>query len=334
MFTLRVTELTDQGGDGMAFVILGRESPVVGASGGQLGYGEVANNLAIEFDTWTTAGTTPYRQVSFHSGGSGLNNGAASYSFADTTAVPPFDDGADHVAKLIYRPGLLQLFVDNLVTPVLSAPVRLETLLDLPLGQAWIGFTAATGYDTENHDLLDWSFVANLAPSVALTVPATGSVLATNNVPLTVAAGDVGGRVTRVEFVGDGVFLGTRTNAPFTLTWNGLPEGAHTAFARAVDDQGVTNRSAAVNFGVVTPPRLADATRLPDGRFQMTFPTRVGLKYQVQFSEDLVNWFNAGAPLFGNGQPQSWIDSGPPLTPTPPQNTPRRFFKLNVLTAP
>ena len=334
LFTLRITGLTDQGGDGFAFVILGRESPVVGASGGQLGYGEVANSLAVEFDTWTTAGTTPYRQVSFHSGGSRLNNGAASYALAETTVVPAFDDGAEHVAKIIYRPGLLQLFLDNLVTPVLSAPLRLETLLDLPLGVAWIGFTAATGYDTENHDVLDWSFVANLAPSVALTAPADGSVLATNNVPLAATASDPGGRVVRVEFVGDGALLGTRTNAPFTFTWSNVPEGAHTAYARAIDDQGVTNRSTPVTFGVVTPPRLMDATRLPDGRFQMTFPTRAGLSYQVQFSENLVNWFNAGAPLFGSGQPQTWIDHGPPLTPAPPQSTPHRFYKLVVLTGP
>ena len=113
-----------------------------------------------------------------------------------------------------------------------------------------------------------------------------------------------------------------------------MPEGAHTAFARAVDDQGVTNRSAPVTFGVVTPPRLLDATRLPDGRFQMTFPTRVGLRYQVQFSEDILNWFNAGPPLLGNGQPQNWIDNGPPFTPTPPQTTPHRFYKVVVLPAP
>ena len=334
MFTLRITGLTDKGGDGMAFVILGRTNPVVGASGGELGYGEVANNLAVEFDTWTAAGTTPYRQVSVHSGGSGLNNGAASYSLADTTTVPAFDDGADHVAKVIYRPGLLQIFVDNLVTPVLSAAVRLETLLDLPLGRAWIGFTAATGFDTENHDILDWSFTANLAPSVALTTPAHGSVLATNNVPLAATASDPGGRIVRVEFVGDGALLGTRTNAPFTLTWSNVPEGAHTAYARAIDDQGVTNHSAVVNFAVTSPPRLMDATRLPDGRFQMSFPTSAGLSYQVQYSENLLNWFNAGAPLPGTGQPQIWIDNGPPLTPTPPQTTPHRFLKVVVLPAP
>ena len=334
MFSLRITGLTDQGGDGMAFVILGRTNPVVGASGGELGYGEVANSLAVEFDTWTTAGTTPYRQVSVHSGGSGLNYGAAAYALDETTAVPAFDDGADHVAKVIYRPGLLQVFVDNLVSPVLSVPVRLENLLDLPSGSAWIGFTAATGYDTENHDILDWSFAANLAPSVALTAPVNGSVLATNNAPLTATASDSGGRIVRVEFVGDGMLLGTRTNAPFTLTWTGVPEGAHTAFARAIDDQGVTNRAAPVTFGVATPPRLSDATRLPDGRFQMTFTTRVGLSYQVKFSEDLVDWFNAGPPLVGDGQPRTWIDNGPPLTPTPPQTTPHRFYKLIVLTAP
>lgn len=334
LFTLRITAATGSGGDGLAFVILGRATPVVGFSGGQLGYGEVSNSLALEFDTWTGTGQTPYREVSFHSGGSGLNNGAASYALATTTAVPAFDDGADHVAKVIYRPGLLQIFVDNLVTPVLSAPVRLETLLDLPLGTAWIGFTAATGYDTENHDLLDWSFAANLAPSVALTAPAHGSVLATNNVPLAATASDPGGRVVRVEFVGDGALLGTRTNAPFTLTWSGVPEGAHTAFARAVDDQGVTNRSLTVNFGVTSPPRLMDATRLPDGRFQMSFPTSAGLSYQVQYSENLLNWFNAGAPLAGMGQPQIWIDNGPPLTPAPPQTTPHRFYKVVVLPAP
>jgi hypothetical protein len=123
----------------------------------------------------------------------------------------------------------------------------LETLLDLPLGTAWIGFTASTGWDTENHDVLDWYLAGNLAP--------------------------------------------------FT-------------------------------------PRLTEPTRLPDGRFQMSIPTVVGANYQVQYSENLVNWFNAGPPLAGTGQPLVWIDAGPPLTPVSPQAAPHRFYKVTVVPVP
>lgn len=55
--------------------------------------------------------------------------------------------------------GLLSVFLDDMDTPVLSVPLRLESSLELHHGRAWVGFTAATGERTwQTHDILRWSF--------------------------------------------------------------------------------------------------------------------------------------------------------------------------------
>jgi hypothetical protein len=52
----------------------------------------------------------------------------------------------------------LSIFFDSPDVPVLNVAVDIEALLQLHGGSAWVGFTAATGDATENHDILAWSF--------------------------------------------------------------------------------------------------------------------------------------------------------------------------------
>ncbi len=55
----------------------------------------------------------------------------------------------------------MTVFLDDLSSPALTIPLDLESLLNLDLGSAYVGFTAATGGGWQNHDVLNWSF-ANL----------------------------------------------------------------------------------------------------------------------------------------------------------------------------
>lgn len=177
--------------------------------------------------------------------------------------------------------------------------------------------------------------LGNRSPYIVFTGVTNGQrVLAGQTLALQAIATAPGGLITRVEFVGDSLLLTNGTNANLSLAWSNLLEGTHTVFARAVNDQGVTNRSAIVTFTVVSEPQLLNAARLPDGSFRMSFPTTLGLNYQVQYSENLVNWFNAGAPLAGTGLPLVWIDAGLPLTPALPANTAHRFYKVVIPPAP
>jgi len=46
------------------------------------------------------------------------------------------------------------------------------------------------------------------------------------------------------------IFLGADTTAPFSVTWNAVPAGSYSIFARATDNRGATTYSSSVNFNV------------------------------------------------------------------------------------
>jgi hypothetical protein len=118
----------------------------------------LANSLAVEFDTWCNLYDPNGNHVSVHTRGTDPNSSDEAFSLGSATAIPNMSDGNVHTVKINYVPGTMRIFLDNLMTPVLEVSVDLESTLNLDGGQAWVGFTAATGGAKENHDLLNWSF--------------------------------------------------------------------------------------------------------------------------------------------------------------------------------
>jgi hypothetical protein len=173
------------GADGLAFVIEGGDSFVLGDAGGGLGYAGVANSLAVEFDAYCNSDLNDPNgnHVSVHTLGLQPNSASHSASLGDTgTGLNTnMSDGAVHTVRITYASGALKVFLDDLGTPVLQVAVDLASVLSLTQGQAWVGVTSATGEGTENHDLLSWSFApTSTAPPttlVAAILPASRSVL-------------------------------------------------------------------------------------------------------------------------------------------------------------
>jgi hypothetical protein len=79
--------------------------------------------------------------------------------------------------RISYTPGTISVYLDNLVTPALSAPWNFNTggtwvVSNTPVGgmsllggtSAYIGFTSATGGAWENHDVLSWDWASCPAP--------------------------------------------------------------------------------------------------------------------------------------------------------------------------
>ena len=62
-----------------------------------------------------------------------------------------------HTARIIFQPPVLSVFLDGSVAPVLESVVDLSIATDHQ-GSAWVGFTAATGWGYQNHEILNWSF--------------------------------------------------------------------------------------------------------------------------------------------------------------------------------
>jgi outer membrane protein OmpA-like peptidoglycan-associated protein len=171
-FTFQISEPGSRepwkpGADGLAFVMQ-NSSVYEGGVGGGIGYEGIANSLAVEFDTYdNNPDSNPEpngNHVSVQSRGKAPNSADHRTSLGWTSAIPDLKKGDRHTARVRYLPGTLTVFLDDLDHPILTVPIRLDTLLSLDAGKCWIGFTAATGGSWANFDLfsLDCSVIMNV----------------------------------------------------------------------------------------------------------------------------------------------------------------------------
>jgi hypothetical protein len=187
--------LATTGADGMAFVI--HDDPAgltaIGDAGGPLGYAGFADvpansldhALAIEFDCWTNQAATGPDQfddqndnhISVHTGGAGDCEGKEEFSLGRVIPNVDINNGATQVVRVLYVPGTLTIYFNDMVTPVLTIPYDLETGgtyqttlpadgLGLVNGEAYVGFTAATGGVTQVHEVRQWTW----EPTSGITV--------------------------------------------------------------------------------------------------------------------------------------------------------------------
>jgi hypothetical protein len=89
------------------------------------------------------------------------------------------------------------------------------------------------------------------APTVAITSPANGTTV-TGSVKLAANASDSGSGIAQVSFYVDGGLIGTKSSAPFTVTWNTkkVSAGQHMLWAVAHDAAGNTQTSASIQVTV------------------------------------------------------------------------------------
>jgi hypothetical protein len=94
---------------------------------------------------------------------------------------------------------------------------------------------------------------ANKAPSVSLTLPASGAVFSTGSgITLNATAADSDGSIAKVEFYRGGTTLtGTVTAAPYRFVWTNAVAGTYSLTAKAYDDRKATATSSPVTIVVV-----------------------------------------------------------------------------------
>ncbi|MEO8658238.1 MAG: hypothetical protein ABI693_07195 [Bryobacteraceae bacterium] len=165
-FQFRATPTSTPAADGFAFVIQKASVNAIGASGlgGYLGYEGIAGSLAVEFDTYLNSDFADpnANHVAIQSGGTGANTSTHGPATLAMNSSLPFTiaDSAVHTAVIVYASGVLTVTVDG--TTLVTANVNIANLLGLsPGGTAWVGFTAATGSNSENSDILSWSMQTN-----------------------------------------------------------------------------------------------------------------------------------------------------------------------------
>jgi Legume lectin domain len=170
-------QLTGQGGlgrgaDGLAFVIQNSSAKALAGRGAAGGFalGDGKNNkrtagipfsIAVFFDT--------FRNEENHDPSDNYISICTSGRPKELRWPPPrlaytrhlrFDmkDRAVHNVKVVYRPPILSIFVDDPQRAVLVGAIDPSIVTDKE-GRAWVGFTASTGAGFENHDILSWSFL-------------------------------------------------------------------------------------------------------------------------------------------------------------------------------
>jgi hypothetical protein len=173
-FQFQISSPVNYFADGLAFVIQAdtRGASAVGGGGGGIGYSDITNSLAVEFDTYDNSGDPiddPNKNhIAIISNGTNANNASHSLSYSvvavtNSNLAFTLADGASHTVSVTYTggaSGTLTVSVDN-TTIVTATNLDLQTLLGLPAnGMAWVGFTGGSGDGGENGDIFNWSYTA------------------------------------------------------------------------------------------------------------------------------------------------------------------------------
>ncbi|HZO85346.1 MAG TPA: Ig-like domain-containing protein, partial [Verrucomicrobiae bacterium] len=261
--------------EGFAFVIQNNPVPLLGTNGKGLGYEGIVNSVAIEFDARRNSDhpdLTP-GHISIHTRGKYANDASHTASLASTVAgLTDFIDGNVHVATIHYRPGRLQVFLDNTNAPRLELRCDLAKLINLDIGQAWIGFTSDGALT--NARVLNWSFApTQQVPAAGLSSPLNNAAFAFGTaIPLSAT-----GAVTRMEFFDGPSQLGADASAPFSFNWTNALPGLHalTVVGYAADGRRSVSTPVRVTVNPTQPPiginfaRGGGGTNYPLGTLQV-----------------------------------------------------------------
>lgn len=169
--------------DGIAFLIQNYATSALGPNGCGIGFGDSAsgctpatggipNSLAIELNTYQNPGIDPNsNDVTIQNcAGTGANSVDPSCTLVGgvNSSLPiTMSDGNVHTLTINYSgpsTKLIDVILDNvdLFPPTESNPnggVPFDlTTIGLTSGNAWVGFTAATGGGDDNQDILSWTF--------------------------------------------------------------------------------------------------------------------------------------------------------------------------------
>ena len=169
----------------------------------------------------------------------------------------------------------------------------------------------------------------NAPPTVAITNPASGTVLAAPaNVIIQASASDTDGTVTNVQFLIGSTVLANDTVAPYSAVTNNVAAGSYT-FTAIASDNGGAKATNAITLNVVNPaPVLLGAPALqPAANFQFSFTANTGLSYVVQRSTNLLSdsWIPLATNLAG-GSSVTFTDINATVNPA--------FYRVGLLPNP
>jgi hypothetical protein len=158
-FQLTQQDWLFHGTDGFAFVLQNSGPSALGGRGmaGGFGVSDPTNPphpgipwcIAVFFDTLRNPqeGDPSSNYIAIRANGSptGMRWPAARLAFTPNLSIR-LKDRKVHTARILFQPPVLSVFLDGSLAPVLKTAVDLSIVMDRQ-GSAWVGFTAATGWD-------------------------------------------------------------------------------------------------------------------------------------------------------------------------------------------
>ena len=151
-----------RGNDGIAFVIQNFAASALGTYGDALGYHQLPNSVAVEFDfereTWTI--DPDGNHISVHTLGTRGNDALETASIGVVSPNIDMSNGEIHSVEIEYVPGAIFVSLDEPDSPILEVPIDISDTLNLDNGRAWVGFTAGGRHPEFSHDMsiLSWTF--------------------------------------------------------------------------------------------------------------------------------------------------------------------------------
>jgi glucose/arabinose dehydrogenase len=183
------------GTDGFTFTLQNSAAGVtaLGSDGGNMGYGGIGRSLAIKFDTFQNAGIDlSDNTVSI------VRDGSVLSSIVAANAAVDLNDGQLHTAWIDYDglTDVLNVYVGDNAKPLQAT---LSTTIDLTSivgNQAYVGFTAGTGFIGAQQEILNWG-LATPNPQAAAAPPAA-PIATLNLATLPAAALNLNGAANRL----------------------------------------------------------------------------------------------------------------------------------------
>ncbi len=138
-----------------------------------------------------------------------------------------------------------------------SAPYE-ASFVATPAGVRVITATATDGLGATGSVNQNIMISNNVAPTVNITAPTSGSFVPEGPVAISANANDTDGTVAQVEFFVNGLSIGVDNSgpSPYTISWNAVfvaPFGANTITAVVTDNLGLTGNSASIPVNVINP---------------------------------------------------------------------------------
>lgn len=257
------------GADGIVFVLQTLTNNVPGTGGG-IGYEGISNSVGVEFDTWYNSESYIDDPILTNGLGDGNHVGIDTNGCLHSIVTQHITDDMNNsniwYAWVDYNGASMEVRLSETnsrpAVPVLTNSMSILNYLGT--NRAYVGFTAGTGGDYNQQDILSWEFISPYNPIGVDTGPTVQLVSPSNQVlnadaPVTVQAtatpfsnsvpvqyveflvGTNGGSITNI--IGAAV---TPTNRYYEISWTPPIPGSFVLEAEAVDSLDVTGFSALV----------------------------------------------------------------------------------------